>query len=123
LSTWLQLPDITEEEAVRLDAYTGRFVGEPGFEFGEGQREGEAEEAGQKPAMTEEKRLTAVIKQIDQDVQIVPRGAYYRDALHKINVNQLSKGTSVLFNIYSRSRLHGTRPTLLLPPLPTRVCR
>lgn len=91
--TWLQLPDITEDEAARLDEYAGRFVGEPGFEVvAQGEKEGEGEDAVEKPALTEEKRLTAVIKRIDYDVQIVPRGAYYRDALHNIKANKLNSG-------------------------------
>ncbi|KAL3895758.1 MAG: hypothetical protein SGCHY_004506 [Lobulomycetales sp.] len=93
--TWLQLPDITEDEAARLDEYAGRFVGEPGFEVvAQGEKEGEGEDAVEKPALTEEKRLTAVIKRIDYDVQIVPRGAYYRDALHNIKANKLNSGLS-----------------------------
>lgn len=83
-----------------MDAYSGRFLGDPGFEIpltaaDVPEKTEEAvpgEEAAPKPTLTEEKKLAAVIKQIDYDVHIVPRGAYYKDSLHNISINNLNQG-------------------------------
>ncbi|KAG5457810.1 MAG: hypothetical protein BJ554DRAFT_2085, partial [Olpidium bornovanus] len=42
--------------------------------------------------MNEEKRLAAVVAQITHDAELVPRGAFYRDATEQLQVNPLFRG-------------------------------
>jgi len=51
----------------------------------------------EKEPINEEKRLSGVIKMINNDVEIVPRGAYYQDRLKRIHFNYKFKGK---INIY-----------------------
>ena len=46
----------------------------------------------EKEPINEEKRLSGVIKMINYDVEIVPRGAYYQDRLRNILSNEKFKG-------------------------------
>ncbi|KAJ3386335.1 Radial spoke head protein 9 [Lobulomyces angularis] len=109
LVTWLQFPEVKIEDVPRLETISGRFLGEPGFEYpGEHisnlkifkffvveaevlPKEGDQSAEEIKP-LNEEKRLATVIKLIDHDVHIVPRGAYYRDSLHNMMINNLNQG-------------------------------
>lgn len=45
--------------------------------------------------MKEEERLAAVITRIDEEVAIVPRGAYMRTPLNEVVVNESFKGTII----------------------------
>jgi radial spoke head protein 9 len=49
-------------------------------------------EEGEPYTLKEEKRLAAVMGLINYQVEIVPRGAYYRDANQKFSFNPSFKG-------------------------------
>ncbi|KAJ3050059.1 Radial spoke head protein 9 [Rhizophlyctis rosea] len=89
LVNWLQLPDVSPEEMTRIEAIHGRFFGDPAYEYpvtSEGEQEGEEGQAPPTP-INEEKRLSGTIALMNYEVQIVPRGAFYRDAMHKLRPN------------------------------------
>ncbi|KAJ3036627.1 Radial spoke head protein 9 [Rhizophlyctis rosea] len=122
LVNWLQLPDVTPEEMTRIENIHGRFNGDPAYEYpvtAEGTilapfnqiqtkklisnrfgstisgGEQEGEEGHQPPApINEEKRLSGTVALMNHEVQIVPRGAYYRDAMHKLRPNNAFQGIS-----------------------------
>ncbi|KAJ3069565.1 Radial spoke head protein 9 [Quaeritorhiza haematococci] len=114
LVTWLQLPAITPEELERIKKIHGRFYGEPAYEYGaqtappanppagaaptDGQKTEDETPAEAQPAppspLNEEKRLAGVIATINSEVEIVPRGAYVKNQLGKLDVNSHFKGLS-----------------------------
>ncbi|KAJ3391359.1 Radial spoke head protein 9 [Entophlyctis sp. JEL0112] len=118
LTTWLQLPEVTPEEMAIIEKITKRFTGDPGFEFSlgktkslakstlkiaypgntaatEGHEEPPSEGGDEKPkgqTVTEEKRLSGTIQLINYEVQIVPRGAYFRDGCLTLQTNPMFSG-------------------------------
>ncbi|KAL6631458.1 hypothetical protein U3516DRAFT_619220 [Neocallimastix sp. 'constans'] len=97
--TWLQLPEITDEELKDISEIYSRFIGDPSYEYQlqnqtpqNNQQILEDENAQEKEPINEEKRLSGVIKMINYDVEIVPRGAYYQDRLRNILSNEKFKG-------------------------------
>ncbi|KAJ3312710.1 Radial spoke head protein 9 [Blyttiomyces sp. JEL0837] len=106
LVTWLQLPEITIEEMGKIDKITKRFTGDPAFEYVVAEASAEPTEEKQPPIdgaqapppaeppkpLSEEKRLAGVIAQMNFEVQVVPRGAYYRDATLKLQINPMFTG-------------------------------
>lgn len=98
---WLQLPDVTPSEMEAIEKITKKFTGDPAFEFstaasseneGEIPAESSAEAASNPVIVNEEKRLAGVVLNINYDVQVVPRGAYFRDATLKLDRNPLFTG-------------------------------
>lgn len=93
LSTWLQLPEITVDELKKIEELNGRFYGDPAFEYQtvappkEERVEEGGEEAQPLKNINELKRLAGVVALISHQAQIVPRGAYYRDSVRKLQVN------------------------------------
>ncbi|KAI9206251.1 uncharacterized protein BJ171DRAFT_597914 [Polychytrium aggregatum] len=97
LVTWLQLPEVTVEEIKIVDTIMSRFYGDPAYEYITAKNEeqestGDDEPHVEEKRITELKRLSGVIALINHQVQIVPRGAYYRDHLHKLSLNPAFQG-------------------------------
>jgi radial spoke head protein 9 len=82
LRRWLQLPDVAVEDFEVVKQFKSRLVGDPAFEY---------QTATSK--INEEKRLAAIVASIHYDASTVPRGAYYRDAQHKLKQNPYFKGS------------------------------
>ncbi len=78
----------------------GRFTGDPSFEYettvthrvGEGDA---AEEQSTQIELKEEDRLAAVVSRIDEEVALVPRGAYIRTPLGEVILNNSFQGKCV----------------------------
>jgi len=97
--TWLQLPEITDDELKDITEIHSRFIGDPSYEYQlsnsvpqSNQQQLDDENLQEKEPINEEKRLSGVIKMINYDVEIVPRGAYYQDRLKNIHINDKFKG-------------------------------
>jgi radial spoke head protein 9 len=97
--TWLQLPEITEDELKDISEIYSRFIGDPSYEYQlqsqipqNNQQILEEDNLQEKEPINEEKRLSGVIKMINYDVEIVPRGAFYQDKLKKIHYNDKFHG-------------------------------
>lgn len=83
--TWVQLPNPTDKDRQRAAELQSKFTGDPAFET-------IPHEEGDESGMNEEKRLAAVVSQITQDAEVVPRGAYYRDATESLQINPSFQG-------------------------------
>ncbi|KAH6570957.1 hypothetical protein BASA60_007386 [Batrachochytrium salamandrivorans] len=91
-SNWFQLPLISPNESHQADLVQARFYGDPSYEHtipG-----GSTDSDGQEIKLREEKRLTALMETINRNVQIVPRGAYYRNLNRAIIKNPNFRGLS-----------------------------
>jgi len=98
---WALLPPATKEVRERAHLATGRFTGDPSHEFehiaikkipGEGDEMHEEEET---ITIKEEDRLAAVVAEIDQDVSLVPRGAFIRTPTGQVVKNRSFEGLSI----------------------------
>ncbi|KAJ3025413.1 UNVERIFIED_CONTAM: Radial spoke head protein 9 [Siphonaria sp. JEL0065] len=94
LVNWLQLPEVTPEDMPIIEKITKRFTGDPAFEFSTASEEVEGEEKPKGQTISEEKRLSGVIQLMNYEVQIVPRGAYFRDGNLTLQQNPMFKGLS-----------------------------
>ncbi|KAJ3194769.1 Radial spoke head protein 9 [Irineochytrium annulatum] len=95
LTSWLQLPEVSSDDMVKIEKLTGRFTGDPAFEYSNGsedEQEERKEGEPEKPKVNEEKRLAGIVALINYEVEVVPRGAFYRDAMHKLDYNPMFKG-------------------------------
>ncbi|KAJ3107522.1 Radial spoke head protein 9 [Phlyctochytrium planicorne] len=97
MTTWLQLPEVTPEDMDLIEQIRGRFTGDLAYEYsfgeendGEEKPDGAATET--KRTINEERRLAGTIALMNFECEIVPRGAYYRDATHKLSINPMFKG-------------------------------
>ncbi|CAL8393528.1 unnamed protein product [Gadus morhua 'NCC'] len=78
-------------------AAKGRFMGDPSHEYTDYplKREGdEATEAVELVKVTEERRLAVTVHLIDEEVSVVPRGAFNRTHLGLMNNNRCFEGLS-----------------------------
>ncbi|KAJ3007240.1 Radial spoke head protein 9 [Thoreauomyces humboldtii] len=99
LVNWLQLPEVTAADMDKMTTVQVRFSGDPAFEYtiGEtrdlfGSAAPEGSEDGEESTINEEKRLAGTVALINYETEIVPRGAYYRDTLHKLQKNAAFSG-------------------------------
>jgi len=97
---WGLLPMATELIKQQAKLAKGRFTGDPSFEFEhtEVRKIGEGEDMTEEDetiTVKEEDRLAAVISRIDDDVRIVPRGAYIKSPTNKVYDNRSFEGLSV----------------------------
>ncbi|KAJ3409980.1 hypothetical protein CcCBS67573_g00358 [Chytriomyces confervae] len=92
LTNWLQLPEVTPEDMLMIDKINKKFTGDPSFEYTLVTEETEGEEKAKGQSVNEEKRLSGVIQLMNYEVQIVPRGAYYRDGSLTLQLNPMFKG-------------------------------
>ncbi|KNE54729.1 hypothetical protein AMAG_00689 [Allomyces macrogynus ATCC 38327] len=76
---WVQAPNVTDDEMHAAADLRAAFTGDPAFEF--------PLPNGAAGTLPEAKRLTAVVQCILRDAHIVPRGAYFRDVLGKLQRN------------------------------------
>ncbi|KAI9140145.1 radial spoke head protein 9 [Paraphysoderma sedebokerense] len=86
---WVQLPEVTTEQVKQVSELKPRFLGDPAFEY-----QIAVGTEDDKAVITEETRLRAVIQLINEDVSIVPRGAYYKDATNTVQINRSFQGLS-----------------------------
>ncbi|KAG8123437.1 hypothetical protein E2320_018825, partial [Naja naja] len=111
-----RLYSLNEEIIAMTAGLKGRFQGDPSYEYEspEKKEEGERpyeEEVG--PLVKEELRLVATIHQIDQEVGIVPRGAYVKSPLGPVHVNRSFEGLSLTEAKKLSSYFHFTEPVKL----------
>lgn len=97
---WKPLPIVTESMKAQARLIKGRFWGIPSHEFEHVQikeRPGEEEEPEEETIVVkEEDRLAAVVSEIDHDVRIVPRAAYYmRPSNGKVEQNNTFEGLTI----------------------------
>ncbi|KAM4528933.1 radial spoke head protein 9 homolog [Fundulus diaphanus] len=96
---WLLLPTVTESMIEEVsEAAKGLFIGDPSFVYEQkiqNQREGEEAVNGNELArVSEEKRLAVTVHHIDEDVSVVPRGAFIRSPLGLVHINRSFDGLS-----------------------------
>ncbi|XP_031437919.1 radial spoke head protein 9 homolog [Clupea harengus] len=97
---WNLLPPPTDEMTAYVNiAAIGRFIGDPSheYEYTETRRFGEGDEAQEEDIMikvTEEKRLATTVARIDQEVSVVPRGAYIKNPHGTVQKNRSFEGLS-----------------------------
>eukprot|EP00842_Homolaphlyctis_polyrhiza_P004571 jgi/Hompol1/5114/HPOL_004191-RA len=84
-ASWFELPDVTPEEAKQAESIQARFSGDLSYEHVVPRNFADPDSTETK--LREEKRLAAVVAAINYEVQIVPRGAYYRDMNHTVRLN------------------------------------
>jgi len=99
---WGLLPEATEATREQSKLARGRFTGDPSYEFEhtevkkiEGQDGDEVQEEEETITIKEEDRLASVIADINDDVFIVPRGAYVRTPTGAIYKNRSFEGLSL----------------------------
>lgn len=115
---WGLLPPATEDMKKQARLAKGRFTGDPSFEFehievkktGSGDEQTEEEEA---IMIKEEDRLAAIISDIDQDVNIVPRAAFVRTPTGEVFQNRSFEGLSVAEAAKLCSYMHFREPVKL----------
>ncbi|KXS17171.1 hypothetical protein M427DRAFT_68591 [Gonapodya prolifera JEL478] len=94
-STWLLLPEVTTEEVKATRKISQRFTGDIAFEYTVGDEvASETPDSSPKTVLNEEKRLSAFIRLINNDCEIVPRGAFYKDAMNSVQLNPSFVGLS-----------------------------
>jgi radial spoke head protein 9 len=88
MSNWLQLPDVNTSEIHAAGQVQSRFNGDPSSDHVF------AADGGDQ-TIKEEKRLAGFLHLINYQVNIVPRGAYYRDHNMNILLNPSFKGKNI----------------------------
>ncbi|CAL8095588.1 unnamed protein product [Calicophoron daubneyi] len=127
-SIWGLLPVPGKSDIEKSKYFKGRFTGDPSYEAefvevkqmpGEGDELVETEEL---ITMKEEDRLAAVIERMENEVVIVPRGAYMRLPSGQVVRNKNFEGLTVAEASKLLSYFH-FRPPIHLPhkPLPDRA--
>ncbi|XP_028997821.1 radial spoke head protein 9 homolog isoform X2 [Betta splendens] len=97
---WFLLPPASDSMINDVfKAAKGRFVGDPShvYEHIEVRRRGEGEDAEVEEIVTkvnEESRLVVTIHQIDQEVSVVPRGAFVKNPHGLVQINRSFGGLS-----------------------------
>ncbi|KAF8571719.1 Radial spoke head protein 9 [Paragonimus westermani] len=120
---WGVLPVPGKSDIEKSKYFKARFTGDPSYEAeflnitqlpGEGDELVESEEL---ITMKEEDRLAAVIERIENEVSIVPRGAYLRLASGQVVRNKSFEGLTVAEASKALSYFH-FRPPIHLPHKP-----
>ncbi|XP_068432911.1 radial spoke head protein 9 homolog [Clinocottus analis] len=95
---WFLLPPATDSMIEEVSkAANSRFIGDPSFVYEhpenmEGQQDAVETEAAIK--VTEESRLAVTVHQIDEEVSVVPRGAFVKSPLGLVQINRSFGGLS-----------------------------
>ncbi|CAG5135006.1 unnamed protein product [Candidula unifasciata] len=97
---WGLLPPVTAQMKTNAKLAKGRFTGDPSYEIEhiEVKKTGDGDDATEEEELTtikEEDRLTAVIAEIDNDVRIVPRGAFVQVPTAEVVKNRSFEGLLV----------------------------
>lgn len=116
---WGLLPPATKQMREQSKLAKGRFTGDPSYEFEhvETKKVGEGEEATEEEetiTIKEEDRLASVIADIDEDVKIVPRGAFVKTPTGVVKPNRSFEGLTVSEAAKLCSYMHFREPKLLL---------
>lgn len=116
---WGHLPPATKQMREQSKLAKGRFTGDPSFEFEhvETKKVGEGEDATEEEetiTIKEEDRLASVIAEIDEDVAIVPRGAFIKTPTGQVKPNRSFEGLTVSEAAKLCSYMHFRDPKLLL---------
>lgn len=116
---WGLLPPATKPMREQSKLAKGRFTGDPSYEFEhvETKKVGEGEEATEEEetiTIKEEDRLASVIADIDEDVKIVPRGAFVKTPTGQVVPNRSFEGLTVSEAAKLCSFMHFREPKLLL---------
>jgi len=117
--TWGLLPEATQAMRDQCSLVKGRFTGDPSYEYEhtEIKRIGEGEEAQEEEntiTIKEEDRLASAIAQIDEDVAIVPRGAYIKTPHGTVIRNRSFAGLLIQEAVKLSSYFHFREPIRLL---------
>ncbi|KAL0967529.1 hypothetical protein UPYG_G00253400 [Umbra pygmaea] len=113
---WHLLPPATESVLVDVSvAANGRFVGDPSHEYKhtERPRQGERDAAVEEEVtikVNEETRLAATVHTIDEEVSVVPRGAFIKSPHGLVQTNRSFEGLSFLEAGKLRCFLHFAKP-------------
>ncbi|XP_071775133.2 radial spoke head protein 9 homolog isoform X1 [Centroberyx gerrardi] len=97
---WFLLPPATDSMIEEVSkAAKGRFMGDPSYEYEhvETRRRGEGDEAVEEELVikvNEERRLAVTIHQIDEEVSVVPRGAFIKSPHGLVQTNRSFDGLS-----------------------------
>lgn len=94
---WHLLPHADSAMKSKSALLRGRFTGDPSFNYEHNvtQRVGEGENVEEETSaieMKEEERLAAVVATIDEEVAVIPRGAYVKGPLGEVVTNKSFKG-------------------------------
>ncbi|XP_070577870.1 radial spoke head protein 9 homolog [Ptychodera flava] len=116
--TWGLLPEATQAMRDQCSLVKGRFTGDPSYEYEhtEIKRIGEGEEAQEEEntiTIKEEDRLASAIAQIDEDVAIVPRGAYVKTPHGTVIRNRSFAGLLIQEAVKLSSYFHFREPVRL----------
>jgi len=116
--TWGLLPEATQAMRDQCSLVKGRFLGDPSYEYEhmEIKRIGEGEDAQEEEnaiTIKEEDRLASSIAQIDEDVAIVPRGAYIKTPHGTVIRNRSFAGLQTQEAVKFSSYFHFREPILL----------
>ncbi|XP_030303979.1 radial spoke head protein 9 homolog isoform X1 [Calypte anna] len=114
---WNLLPPATKEMVAQAEQLTGRFQGDPSFEYENPEADAEdaegVAEVAKESIMKEEARLVATIDQIDRAVGIIPRGALMKTPLGSVCENRNFEGLSLTEAKKLSSYFHFTEPVNL----------
>jgi len=116
--SWGLLPVATDAVKQQAKLAKGRFTGDPSFEFEhvEIKRIGEGDEVTEEEEtimIKEEDRLSAVISRIDDDVRIVPRGAFIKTPTGQVYENRSFEGLAVAESAKLCNYMHLREPERL----------
>ncbi|XP_028295775.1 radial spoke head protein 9 homolog [Gouania willdenowi] len=112
---WLQLPPATDALINHVTtAAKGRFIGDPSFVYDHDpqQRPGTEKQAEEVMAakVTEEMRLAVTVHLIDEEVSVVPRGAFVKRPHGLVQLNPSFSGLSESEAIKLDNYLHFSEP-------------
>ncbi|XP_073349582.1 radial spoke head protein 9 homolog [Pagrus major] len=88
---WFLLPSTTDSMIQEVSAAAkGRFIGDPSHVYGQG----ESDEEKLESKVKEESRLAVTVHQIDEEVSVVPRGAFIKSPHGLVQINRSFGGLS-----------------------------
>uniref|UniRef100_H3C539 Radial spoke head protein 9 homolog n=1 Tax=Tetraodon nigroviridis TaxID=99883 RepID=H3C539_TETNG len=113
---WLLLPPVTEDMIKQVSqAAKGRFRGDPSYLYEHLEVSGKSEEFPKRSPtkVSEECRLAVTIHQIDEEVSVIPRGAFIKDLQGLVQVNPSFGGLSRSEAARLSNFLHFSKPKQL----------
>merc|ERR1712179_32595 len=115
---WGLLPFATKTMRDTSKLAKGRFTGDPSYEFEhtEMKKVGEGEDATEEEetiSIKEEDRLASIVADIDEDVRIVPRGAFVKSPTGEVISNRSFEGLTVSEAAKLCSYMHFCEPIQL----------